>query len=212
MAEDVREKAGAAAGQVASTTREQAKSVAGEAKDQVQDLAGQARTQVREQTHAQQQRAAERLHAMGDELNAMADKSEEPGLASDLAREASRRVHGVARWLEEHEIGDAIDAIRDYARRRPGVFLAGAAIAGVAAGRMTRGMTASGEAGSTGAEGAEAGSTGAQAAHGAPYASPTTTGGVEPVGARPAAAPGSPTGEPFTDTPARDPIPGRETP
>jgi hypothetical protein len=34
-----------------------------------------------------------------------------------------------------------LQAVRDFARRRPGVFLAGAVAAGLAAGRLTRGMT-----------------------------------------------------------------------
>lgn len=140
----VAEKAGEAAGQVASTTKDQVGEVAGEARRQARDLASEARTQVREQASSQQHRAADRLHSVGDELAAMAEKGGQSGLATELAREASARMHDWAIWLERREPADLLDEVREFARRRPGLFLLGAAVAGVAAGRLTRGAVAAG--------------------------------------------------------------------
>ncbi len=62
-------------------------------------------------------------------------------MATEVAQQAAERIHGAASWLEQREPADLLQAVRDFARRRPGVFLAGAAVAGLAAGRLTRGMT-----------------------------------------------------------------------
>ena len=133
-----------AAGQVAQTTREQAQDVVGEAKQQARDLAGEARTQVRDQAGRQQARAVQGLHALGDELDQMASQGGQSGLATEVARQVSGRTRDLARYLEGREPADLLDEIRAYARRRPVVFLAGAALAGVVAGRLTKGIAAGG--------------------------------------------------------------------
>jgi hypothetical protein len=133
-------RAGQATGQVATTTMEQVGEVAAEARHQVRDLASEARTQVRQQAGTQQRQLAGKLRSVGDELSTMADKGEGSGLATELTREVSGRVHNWAGWLETREPADVLDEIREFARRRPGLFLLGAALAGVAAGRLTRGI------------------------------------------------------------------------
>ena len=71
----------------------------------------------------------------------MTAKGGQSGVATEVAQQAAERIHGMASWLEEREPADVLQAVRDFARRRPGVFLAGAVAAGLAAGRLTRGMT-----------------------------------------------------------------------
>ena len=61
---------------------------------------------------------------------------------TDLAQEASRRVGEISHWLDTHEPADLLDEVKRFARRRPVAFLALAAAAGVAAGRVTRGAVA----------------------------------------------------------------------
>jgi len=70
------------------------------------------------------------------------------GHGHELARQASDRARQAASWLEARQPGDLIEELNRFGRRRPGMFLAGAAIAGVVAGRLTRGIAAasSGEA------------------------------------------------------------------
>jgi hypothetical protein len=131
-----------AGGQVAETATEQAKQVAAEAGRQARDLLGEAREQAREQALAQQHKAAEQLRTLAGELNEMAAKSGQSGMAAELAQQASERIGGAASWLEKREPGDLLDEVRDFARRRPGAFLLGAVVAGVVAGRLTRGVAA----------------------------------------------------------------------
>jgi hypothetical protein len=154
-ADDVKGTVADQSGQVAGTAKEQAQQVAAEATDRARDLAGEARTQVREQTDAQRERLAGTLHELGDELRSMADRSESSGVATEVAREAADRVHGLGDYVERNRPGDLLDDVRGFARRRPGMFLLGAAAAGVLAGRLTRGAKAAvSSGGQSGAAGA----------------------------------------------------------
>jgi hypothetical protein len=134
-----REQAGAAGQRVAETASEQGTQVAREARAQARDLLGQARNQVTEQARSTQSQAADGLHSLAGELREMADGGERQGVASDLAAEAADRLGSLAEWLGRREPGDLVDEVRRLARRRPGAFLIGAAVAGVLAGRLTRG-------------------------------------------------------------------------
>ena len=72
----------------------------------------------------------------------MADSSENPGVASDLAHQAASRAAGVADWLDQRDPGSLLNEVKGFARRRPGTFIAIAAVAGVLAGRLTRSVVA----------------------------------------------------------------------
>lgn len=130
--------------EVASTAVEQGKNVAAEAKDQVRDLASEAKSHATSQIKDQHQKAVGGLRGLGDSLHALAngDTEQAPGIATDLAKQAAEKVSEIATWIESREPGELVDEVRDLARRRPGAFLVGAAIAGVLAGRLTRGVVA----------------------------------------------------------------------
>ena len=142
------------AGRVTDVAKEQAQEVATEVKTQARDLVGELKTQVRDQSVSQRDRLAETLRQFGDDLDEMNRSTTSSGLASDLAGQAASRAREFSTYLNDHEPGDLIEEIRAFARRRPGTFLVGAAIAGVIAGRLTRGAVASSSAGtSTGPSG-----------------------------------------------------------
>jgi hypothetical protein len=129
-------------GQVAGTVGEQANRVASETAHQARHLFEEGKGQLAGQAREAQRRAASGLHALADQLHGMAEKSDDKGMVPEVARQASDRARTVASWLEEREPGDLLDEVRRFARRRPGVFLAGAALAGVVVGRLTRGAIA----------------------------------------------------------------------
>jgi hypothetical protein len=133
--------AGEAGSRVAQTAADQAREVASETARQARDLFGEASGHAQDQVSVQQQNAARQLRTVADELQEMAAKGGQSGVATEVAQQAAERIHGAASWLEQREPADLLQAVRDFARRRPGMFLAGAAIAGLAAGRLTRGMT-----------------------------------------------------------------------
>lgn len=128
--------------QVADTVMEQTKSVTAEAGKQAKDLLNQAQSELGEQAAVQQQRVASGLRSVAHELQTMADGSNEPGIATDLAKQAGDKAHQIAQWLDNRDPGALLDEVRTFARQRPGAYLAIALGAGVLAGRLTRGLTA----------------------------------------------------------------------
>ena len=72
----------------------------------------------------------------------MTDHVEESGTAVDVASKARDQAHGAADWLDNHEPSQVIDELRTLGRQQPGKFLLGALLAGVVAGRLTRGVVA----------------------------------------------------------------------
>jgi hypothetical protein len=145
----MKEKAGNAAetakqagSEVAATATDRAKDVAAETKRQARDLMGEARGQVNEQVGTQHRNLVNNMRSLGDELRGMSTSSQQSGVATELVAQVGDRAHGVADWLDNREPGQLLDEVRAFARRRPGVFLAGALVAGVAVGRLTRGVVA----------------------------------------------------------------------
>jgi hypothetical protein len=131
-----------AAGDVAQTASDKAKDVVGEAKRQARDLVGEARDQVGSQVGDQHQNLVSNLHSLADELTKMAGASDQQGLAGEIVGQAGDRARTAADWLGNRQPGDLLDEVRSFARRRPGTFLVGALVAGVAVGRLTRGAVA----------------------------------------------------------------------
>ena len=72
----------------------------------------------------------------------MASSSPESGPLTDLAHQASRKGGEIAHWLENREPADVLEEVRAFARRRPVMFLGLCALAGIVAGRLTRGAVA----------------------------------------------------------------------
>lgn len=146
--------------QVASVAADQATSVAAEAGEQAKNLLTEARSQLSSQASAQQGNLASWLHSFADELRELVDgrsgqardkdgvggeedkATSTSGVATRFASQASEQAHGVADWLEKREPGDLLEEAARFARRKPGTFLAIAAVGGLVAGRLTRGLTA----------------------------------------------------------------------
>ena len=141
-ATDVKDTAKAEAGRVVETAKQEAGGVAAEAKSQARTLYAQTKGELRDQAEKQQHRAAEGLRSTSDELRALASGTgvPNPGLATDLVREASTRVSGLASWLGDRDPESLLAEVKSYARRRPGMFIGIALVAGVVAGRLTRAL------------------------------------------------------------------------
>ncbi|MCF4122291.1 hypothetical protein L1785_15030 [Antribacter sp. KLBMP9083] len=141
---DVASQAGDAAKGLAQETTQKAGEVAHEATRRARNLTGLARDELRGQAQVQQQRVAEGLRSLGDELTQMAASSPQHGYASDLAERAGSMSRRAAFWFEDRDPGSVLTEVQDFARRRPGLFLAIAAGAGVAVGRLARGLQGAG--------------------------------------------------------------------
>ena len=143
-AKNVQQTAVQAGSQVASTATDQAKEVVQETQRQAKDLIDQGRSQVREQAISQQQKAGQSLSSLAQELRGLADgtSSGAPGPARDLLQQGAGFVENFASKLQNREPAELLEEVRSFARRKPGMFLLGAAAAGVLAGRLTRGVQA----------------------------------------------------------------------
>lgn len=134
--------ASGAAANVAGTAKEEVANVAAEVKTNARDLMAQAKSDFSEQAGTQQQKVAQGIRSVSDELHAMVSSAEEPGMATDLVRQAAERASSVASWLEGRDPSALMADVKGYARRKPGTFLLLAAGAGILAGRLTRSLKA----------------------------------------------------------------------
>ncbi|WP_026537335.1 hypothetical protein [Arthrobacter sp. 9MFCol3.1] len=141
-AADVTRHAADAAQNVAETAKTEAVNVAAEVKTNARDLLHQAKSDLTEQAGTQQQKVAEGLRSVAGELHSMASASDQPGVATDLVRQAAERSSAVASWLDGRDPGSLLTEVKSFARQRPGTFLLLAAGAGVLAGRLSRSLSA----------------------------------------------------------------------
>lgn len=131
--------------QVAQTVKQEATNVAGEVKSQAQSLAGEARSQVSGKVEAQKSKAASTLRTTADELHSLTSDQDHSRLTSELTRRAATQAHSVADYLDNKGAEDILDDLRTFARRKPGVFLLAAGLAGVAVGRLVKGAMSGGD-------------------------------------------------------------------
>lgn len=127
---------------VAEVGKEQAKNVTAETGQQAKELWAQTRSELLSQSAQQQDRVAAGLRSLSQELSSMVRSSEQQGVASDLASQASQRIGDVAGWLEHRDPGSLVQEVKRFARQRPGTFLAAAAAVGLVGGRLSRGLVA----------------------------------------------------------------------
>jgi uncharacterized phage infection (PIP) family protein YhgE len=155
----VAETAGTEVSNVATTAAESAKEVAGEAtaqtkavvsqaKQQVDSLVRQTKSEVRQQAEDRSAQAASGLRTLSEQMAALADgRPDSAGQLPKYLEDVQEHVRGWASRIEQRGPQGVIDDMSRFARRRPGLFLAGAVGAGFVAGRMAR--ASSGQAEST---------------------------------------------------------------
>jgi len=151
--EQAREAARTAAEQgkaVAGTATDHAKELTGEARDQLQTVAGEARDQARRalstttdelETQFDQRLgdATAMARSRAGELRALAEgRPEEAGTTRDLVMKASQRLDTLADRADDLGVRGVVEEVSEFARRRPLLFLAGAAGAGLVVGRLAR--------------------------------------------------------------------------
>jgi hypothetical protein len=126
---------------VADVAKEHAGVVVHDAKAQASELVHQTRERLRVQAEDQTGRAADMLQQWSGQLRAMANGSQEgppQGQLVDLARQGADRMEAFARRLSEGGVDGNLHELTRMARRRPGMFLAGAFAVGLMAGRLAK--------------------------------------------------------------------------
>ena len=129
--QDVRELAG--------TVRQQADQVKGELAGQARAMLDETRGQLQSQADVQATRVARALLQVGSQAVALSEgRPEQAGPLVDYAEQAAGWLDDTASYIEERGLEGLASDVVDFARRRPAVFLAGAAVLGFGVGRLIR--------------------------------------------------------------------------
>ncbi|MFF4911004.1 hypothetical protein [Streptomyces sp. NPDC001260] len=127
-----------AAGQIKETVAEQGKAVVGEARHQAGRALDDLRSRTVAEAEEQARRAAGVLRQWSDDIGGLADHAPGDSPARSLAAQISDRGHRAAGYLEKQGVDGVLTDLRHFARRRPGAFLGGALLAGLAVGRLAK--------------------------------------------------------------------------
>ena len=150
---------------------QQGQRIAQQARQQAGRLANRGGEQVRSQLGSQKHQASQRMVPVQSALRETAHqlRSQGQGPMAEYAEKASDQVERFSGYLRETDVEEIIEEVRGVARRRPGLFLGGAAALGFLVTRFLK--SSSQQAGSVG-DGADT----TPAATGVPYRTggPTT--------------------------------------
>lgn len=126
--------------EVASTAKEEAGNVADKALSQGRDLVHEAKGHLQDEAENQTQRLAGNVRELaGQARNLSEGRADDAGVFGDLAQQAAAALEDLADSIETRGVDGMVGEVQQFARRRPGAFLLGAAVAGLAVGRALRG-------------------------------------------------------------------------
>ena len=139
--------------EVGAAAKEQADRVKGEIVEQGRTLAEEARGQLQSQAYSQSRQLADTVSRLGDEVRALSEGRPEDAdtvvpyvsNTADAIYDAADRLYSLAEDINERGLGGVLEEVQAFARRRPGAFLVGAAVAGLAVGRTVRAAKGEGE-------------------------------------------------------------------
>lgn len=125
--------------QLAGTVKDQASQVKGELAGQARGMLTETQGQLQAQADVQASRLADALFQVGGQAVALSQgRPEQAGPLVDYAEQAATWLDDTASYIEERGLEGLAGDVVDFARRRPAVFLAGAAVVGFGVGRLIR--------------------------------------------------------------------------
>jgi hypothetical protein len=147
-AANVSETATEGIGEVADEVLTQAKAVAGQARQQIDGFVEQVRDEIRQQAQQRNDQAAGQLRTLSERITALAEgRPEGAGSLVGYMHDAEDHVRRLAGRLEQRGPQGVIEDVSAFARRRPGIFIAGAVGVGFLVGRAVRAASSSQPAG-----------------------------------------------------------------
>jgi len=132
------ERAKSAAADTAQTARHQVREVGGELRAQAEQAVDHLRGRVRDEAESQSRRAARSIRNWADDLATMTESGKPDSPVQGVMYQVAGGGRRAADYLEERGLGGAADDLQRFARRRPGLFLAGALAAGFVVGRIVK--------------------------------------------------------------------------
>ncbi|GAA2436074.1 hypothetical protein [Streptomyces macrosporus] len=127
-----------AAGTVAGSAKEQARTVTSEARRQAMDMADHLKERAAKEADTQTKKTADAIRQWADDLSGMAESTRSDSPVRNLVAQAADGGRRAADTLESRGAGGLLEGVETFARRRPGAFLFGAALAGFAVARMAK--------------------------------------------------------------------------
>ncbi|SFB29026.1 hypothetical protein SAMN05216266_107283 [Amycolatopsis marina] len=125
---------------VSRDVRHEGREVAEQARSEARHVMEDAKSQLRGQAQEQTKRVTESLHRLGDQVTALAQgRPQEAGRLADYVDQAAGEIQQAADRVETRGFDGVVRDTENFARRRPGAFLAAAAATGFLAGRALRG-------------------------------------------------------------------------
>ena len=125
--------------ELADTVRSSADQVKGELTGQVREMLAETQGQLQQQADMQAGRLADTLWQVGTQAVALSQgRPEQAGPLVDYAEQAAEWLDNCASHIEERGLDGLATDVVDFARRRPTLFLAGAAVVGFGVGRLIR--------------------------------------------------------------------------
>jgi len=145
----------------AQSVKEQAAQVVDEVRTQTKGVAHQVRSRVADEARTQSDRLADGLRSMASELQQMtAGRPDSP--ARSVVERIAEGGQQAADYLSKHGPEGVLEEVQEFARRRPGAFLATALVSGFLVGRLGKAVIT-----------ADSPSSGGQRTPGESYAAPT---------------------------------------
>jgi hypothetical protein len=139
VAGQTKQAAGNAVSEVKDTATEQAQRVGAEAKAQARNVASDVRDKLGEQARTQNDRLVGSIRDTADQLDEMrGDRGDSP--ASMVVTRVAEGGRQLADYLDRNGPEGVLQEVQDFARRRPGAFLATALAAGFVVGRLGKGV------------------------------------------------------------------------
>jgi len=139
VAGQAQQAAGQAASDVKDTAKEQAQRVGAEAKTQVRNVASDVRGKVSDQARTQNDKLVGTIRQTADQLDEMRGERGDSPAAAVVSRVADGGRQ-IADYLDRNGPEGVLREVQDFARRRPGAFLATALAAGFVVGRLGKGV------------------------------------------------------------------------
>ena len=131
--------------EVASTAKDEARDVMQQAKEQAKSTARQLQNDLRDRANSEATKFAQTLREASYRMHTMADSAgSEQSLPASAVREGAQAAERLASRLDEGGLDSIMADFRTWARRNPGGFLLGGAVAGFIVGRAARNFTNNG--------------------------------------------------------------------
>jgi len=132
--------AGGSEGERPSSPKDLAAAASQTVKEEVATFAAAAQDKVLDKVEEKKETASETLSQFASAIRTAGDElaKHDQSMAGHMVKKAADGLESFTRSISDKRPEELVDAIRDFGRRNPGAFVAGALLAGLAVGRFLR--------------------------------------------------------------------------